>query len=64
MKKDSFIKKFWLISKTMTSQTRQQIITIDILPNISKSNDNQVMKLGHLVKYSVKNIFLCASFRK
>ena len=48
----------------MTSQTRQQIITIDILPNISKSNDNQVMKLGHLVKYKVKNIFLCASFRK
>ena len=33
----------------MTSQTGQQIITIDILPNILKSKDNQTMKLGHLV---------------
>ena len=32
----------------MTSQTGQQLITIDILPNISKSKGNQAMKFGHL----------------
>ena len=64
MKKESFIKKSWLIAKPMMSQTRQQIITIHILPNISKGNDNQAMKLGHLVKYSAKNTFLRAAFRK
>ena len=64
MKKESFIKKSWLISKPMMSQARQQIITIHILPNISKGDDSQALKLGHLVKYSVKNTFSRAAFRK
>ena len=42
----------------MTSQTGQQIITIHILPKISTSKDNQAMKFGKLIKYSVRNIFL------
>ena len=41
----------------MTSQTGQQIITIYILPNISRSKDNQAMEFGHLIKYSVRNNF-------
>ena len=48
----------------MMSQARQQIITIHILPNISKGNDSQAMKLGYLVKYSLKNTFFRAAFRK
>ena len=46
------------ISKCITSQTGQQIITIYILPNISRSKDNQVMKFGQLIKYNARNIFL------
>ena len=34
----------------MTSQTGQQIITIHILPNISRSKNNKVMKFGQLKK--------------
>ena len=32
----------------MTSQTGQQIITIHMLPNISRSKDNQAKKFGQL----------------
>ena len=41
----------------MTSQTEQQIITIYILPNISKSKGNQAVKFDQLIKYSVTNTF-------
>ena len=47
-----------LTSKFMTSQTGQQIITIQILPNISRSKGNQTTKLGHLTEYNMRNIFL------
>ena len=52
------MRNLWLISKSMASQTGQQIITIDILPNISRSKGSQVMKFGQLVKYGIRNIFL------
>ena len=39
-------KKAWLTTKFMTSQTEQQIVTINILPNISKGEDNQTIKFG------------------
>ena len=42
----------------MTSQTRQQIITIQILPNISRSKGNHTVKFGQLIDYSMRNIFL------
>ena len=42
----------------MTSQTGQQIIAIHILPNISKSKDNQTMTFGQLIEYNKINIFL------
>ena len=35
----------------MTSQSRQQIITIHIFPNISRSKSNQAMKMGQLIEY-------------
>ena len=53
-----------LVSKFMTSQTGKQIITIHILANTLKSNGNQAMKFGDLIKYNVLNIFLQRSCRK
>ena len=42
----------------MTSQSGLQTIAIQILPYISQSKDNQTMKLGQLIEYNKKNIFL------
>ena len=35
-----------------------------ILPTILRSNDNQVMKFGQLMKYNLKIIFLEKSYQK
>ena len=50
-KKTGFISRLSLIPKFMTSQTGQQIITIYILPNISRSKDKKAMKFGQRKKY-------------
>ena len=42
----------------MTSQFGKQTITINILPNISRSKDNHVMKFGQLIEYNMRNIFM------
>ena len=42
----------------MTSQTRTQAITINILPDISRNKSNQTMKFGQLIEYNMKNILL------
>ena len=42
----------------MTSQPEKQKIAIYILPNNSRSKDNQIMKFGQLIGYNVRNIFL------
>ena len=42
----------------MTPQTGQQIITMHVFPNISRSKGNQAMKFGQLIKYSIRNNFL------
>ena len=64
IEKNGLIGKLRLISKFMTSQTEKQIITIDILPNISRSKDNQRMKFGQLIVYTMRNIFLEKSYTK
>ena len=33
----------------MASQARQQIITIHVFPNISRSKGNQIVKFGQLI---------------
>ena len=43
----------------MTPQTGQQVITIVI-----GSKDNQTMKFGQLIEYSMRNIFLGKSYTK
>ena len=48
----------------MTSQPGQQTIAIDILPNISRSKDNQAMTFGQLTEYNKRNIFLQMLYRK
>ena len=43
----------------MTSQTGKQIITIHILPNTSRSKDNEVMKFGQLIEhYLLQNTYI------
>ena len=48
----------------MTSQARQEMINIDIFPNISTSEGNQEMKFGQLIKFGVTGIFLQKSRRE
>ena len=53
---------FW---KFMIAQTGKHIIiTIHVSPNISRNKDNQAMKFGQLIKYSMGNIFLQKSCNK
>ena len=47
-----------LLSKFMTASTGKQKITIHILSNISKGKDDQKMKFGQLIEYSMRNIFI------
>ena len=42
----------------MTSQTGQQITTLHILPNISRSKDNQTIKFDQSIEYKMRNTFL------
>ena len=48
----------------MTSQTGHQINTIRILPNISRSKDNQTTKFVELIEYNKINVFLEKSYTK
>ena len=45
-------------TKVMTSQTGQQIITIQVLPNIAKSKANQTIKFSHLIEQNMRQNFL------
>ena len=42
----------------MTSQAKQQAITIHIIPNISRNKGNQAMKFGPAIEYNKRNTFL------
>ena len=39
------------------SKTGEEIITIHMLPNISRSKGNHTMKFGWFVEHNVRNIF-------
>ena len=54
----------FLCSKSMTSQTGQKVITVHILPNISRSKANQAMKFGQLIEYNIRNILLRKPYAK
>ena len=53
-----------LISKFMTSHFWQQIITIHILSNVSRSKGNHTMKFGQLIEYKMRNFFFEKSYKK
>ena len=54
-----------LILESMTSQHDYQTIAKRILPNISRSKDNQqAMKFGQLIEYNMRNIFAEKSYTK
>ena len=52
-RKNDLIRKIRLISKFMTSQSGQQIITTPMLPNISRSKGNQTIKLNQLIEHDM-----------
>ena len=41
----------------MTSQPCYQTIVKHVLPNITRSKDNQTMTFGQLIEYNIRNIF-------
>ena len=47
-----------------TSQSGQQTIVLQILPNISGSKGNQTMKFGQLIECNIRNLFLEKSYTK
>ena len=51
-------------SKFMTPSTGKLIITIYILSSIPRSKRNQIMKLGQVIEYNIRNIFLEKSYTK
>ena len=57
------VRKLKLIS-IMKSSAEKQIITLHILPNISRSKCNQTMKFNQLIKYSMWNIFPGKTYAK
>ena len=57
-KQNGLIRKLLLFSKFMTLQTRQQIMTIPISPNISSSKGKHTMKFGQLIECNMRNRFL------
>ena len=42
----------------MTSQPEKQTTALHILPNISRSKDNQTMKFGQLINITWETFFL------
>ena len=48
----------------MTSSTEKQMITIQILTNISRKKSNQTMKIVQLIERNMRDIFLQNSCRK
>ena len=63
-KQNGLIRKIRLISNFMTSQPGKQTIVIHILPNISRSRGNQIMKFDQLIECNIRNIFLEKSYTK
>ena len=53
-----------LISKFVTSQPETPIISIHILPNISRSKGNQTIKFNQLIEYYRRNILLEKPYTK
>ena len=64
MYRNGLIKKIRLISNFIDVAVWLTEIVILILPNISRSKDNQTIKFGQLIECNIRNIFLEKSHRK
>ena len=64
MEENGLISKLRLISKFITLQSGQQIITLHTFLNISRSKGNHAMKIGQLVVCNMKNSFFEKSHTK
>ena len=64
MQENGLIRKLKFVSKLMTSNIGTQIITIHIFPNISRSKDNQEMKLVRLTDFNVDSFFFKSHTKK
>ena len=42
----------------MTPQPMKQTNTMHIWPNVSRSKGNQTVKLGQLIEYNLRNVFI------
>ena len=63
MQQNDLKRKIRLILNFM-SQPGQQTVIIHIMPNISRSKDNQTMKFGRLIECNMRNIFHGKSYTK
>ena len=61
MQENGLIRNIRLILKFITSQPGKQTIAMNILPNISRK---QTVKIGRLIDYNIRNIFLQKSYTK
>ena len=52
------------VNSKQRSQTGKQMITIRMLPHISRRKNNQAMKFGQLSENKMRNIFLKKSYVK
>ena len=43
--------------KSIMSQSGKQTVVIHILPNISRSKGNQIMKFNQLIECNMRNVF-------
>ena len=57
------LEKLGLISQFFTSKSDKQTITVRILPNISRSKNNDTIKVGQLREYDMRDIFLEKSYK-
>ena len=53
----SLIRKLRKVSKLMTPQTEQQIITIHILPDLSRNKGSRTVKFDLFIEYNIENNF-------
>ena len=48
----------------MTSQPSKKTVSINILPNISRTKDNQTMTFGRFIESNTRNTFVEKSYTK
>ena len=58
------IRKISLFSKFIAPQLGEQTIAIYISLDIPRSKDNQTMKIGQIVEWNMRNIFLEKAYTK